>query len=138
VRQGDPRVSLGVAQGVARLDTTGRLHLGTPPNQQTHIGLHLQPDLLTGAQRRVGLSALNVANRATELRIAANERNMVRVYLLTRETPSMSKVKKKSKKQPSMTTKDIEEEFVTGDNGHSLMGRRICLKPRKVEGDDGQ
>jgi hypothetical protein len=33
---------------------------------------------------------------------------------------------------------DIEEKFVTGDNGPSLMVRRICLTPRKVEGDDGQ
>jgi hypothetical protein len=33
---------------------------------------------------------------------------------------------------------DIEEEFVNEDNGPSLMVRRICLTPRKVEGDDGQ
>jgi hypothetical protein len=32
---------------------------------------------------------------------------------------------------------DVEEEFVTGDNGPSLMVRRICFTPRKVEGDDG-
>jgi hypothetical protein len=49
----------------------------------------------------VGLSAFDVANWATKLRIAARERNMVRVYLLTWETPSMSKVRKRSKKQPS-------------------------------------
>jgi hypothetical protein len=33
---------------------------------------------------------------------------------------------------------DIEEEFIIGDNGPSLMVRRICFTPRKVEGDDGQ
>jgi hypothetical protein len=47
----DPRVSLGVARRVTRLDTTGRLHLKTPPNQQIQIGLQLQPNHLTGAQR---------------------------------------------------------------------------------------
>ena len=43
-QQGDPQVSLGVAQRVARLVTTGRLHHETPPNQQSQIGLQLQPD----------------------------------------------------------------------------------------------
>jgi hypothetical protein len=33
---------------------------------------------------------------------------------------------------------DVEEEFVTRDNGHSLMVQRICLTPRKVEGEDRQ
>jgi hypothetical protein len=33
---------------------------------------------------------------------------------------------------------DIEEEFVIGDNGPSLMFQRICLTPRKVEGEDEQ
>jgi hypothetical protein len=33
---------------------------------------------------------------------------------------------------------DVEEEFVTKDNWPSLMVRRICLTPQKVEGDDGQ
>jgi hypothetical protein len=33
---------------------------------------------------------------------------------------------------------DVEEEFITGDNGPSLMVRRICFTPRKAEGDDGQ
>jgi hypothetical protein len=32
---------------------------------------------------------------------------------------------------------DIEEELFTGDNGPSLMVQRICLTPRKVEGEDG-
>jgi hypothetical protein len=32
---------------------------------------------------------------------------------------------------------DVEEEFVTGDNGPSLVVRRICLTLRKVEGDNG-
>jgi hypothetical protein len=81
-----------------------RLHLETLPNQQSQIILQFQPVHLTGAQRQMGLSALNVVNWAIELQIAVRERNMKRVYLLTRETPSMSKVTKKSKKQPSMTT----------------------------------
>jgi hypothetical protein len=34
--------------------------------------------------------------------------------------------------------RDVEEEFVIGDNGPSLMVQRICLTPRKMEGDDGQ
>jgi hypothetical protein len=33
---------------------------------------------------------------------------------------------------------DVEEKFVIGDNGPSLMVRSICFTPRKVEGDDGQ
>jgi hypothetical protein len=69
----------------------------------------------------MGLSVLNMANRATELWIASREKNMERVYLLTLKTPSMSKVMKKSKKQPSTTTGTVEEEFITGDNGPSLM-----------------
>jgi hypothetical protein len=52
-----------------------------------------------------------MANRATELQIAANERNMVRVYSLTRETPSMSKVKKKSKKQPSTMMETLRKNL---------------------------
>jgi hypothetical protein len=47
----DPQASLGVAQRVAQLVTTGRLHLKTPPNQQSQTGLQLQPIHLTGAQR---------------------------------------------------------------------------------------
>jgi hypothetical protein len=58
-----------------------------------------------------------MANRATELRIAANERNMVRVYSLTRETPSMSKVKKKSKKQPSMMMETLRKNLSPGIMG---------------------
>jgi hypothetical protein len=65
----------------------------------------------------MGLSALNMANRATELRIAANERNMVRVYSLTRETPSMSKVKKKSKKQPSTMMETLRKNLSPGIMG---------------------
>jgi hypothetical protein len=34
--------------------------------------------------------------------------------------------------------RDVEEEFITGDSGPSLMVRRICLTPRKSEGDDEQ
>jgi hypothetical protein len=33
---------------------------------------------------------------------------------------------------------DVEEELITGDSGPSLMVRRICLTPRKTEGDDEQ
>jgi hypothetical protein len=33
---------------------------------------------------------------------------------------------------------DVEEELITGDSGPSLMVRRICLTPRKMEGDDEQ
>jgi hypothetical protein len=33
---------------------------------------------------------------------------------------------------------DMEEEFITRDNGPSLMVRRICLTPQKKEGDDEQ
>jgi hypothetical protein len=33
---------------------------------------------------------------------------------------------------------DMEEELITGDSGPSLMVRRICLTPRKTEGDDKQ
>ena len=33
---------------------------------------------------------------------------------------------------------NVEEEFIIGDNGSSLMVRRICFTPRKAEGDDGQ
>jgi hypothetical protein len=99
----DPQASLGVAQGAARLATTGRSHLETPPNHQSQTGLQLQPAHLTGVQRRMGLNALSVVNRATELRIATREINMERVYSLTRETPSMSKAMKKSNK-PLMTT----------------------------------
>jgi hypothetical protein len=51
----------------------------------------------------MGLNALSVVNWTTELRIAAREINMERVYSLTRETPSMSKAMKKSNKS-SMTT----------------------------------
>jgi fructosamine-3-kinase len=69
----DPQVSLGVAQRVARLITMGHLNLKTPPNQQSQIGLQLQPVHLTGAQRRMGLSVLNVVNQATELRIVVRE-----------------------------------------------------------------
>jgi hypothetical protein len=32
---------------------------------------------------------------------------------------------------------DMEEEFIIGDNGPNLMVQRICLKPQKMEGDDG-
>jgi hypothetical protein len=52
----------------------------------------------------MGLNALSVVNWAIELRIAAREINMERVYLLTWETPSMSKAMKKSNMQPSTTT----------------------------------
>jgi hypothetical protein len=31
---------------------------------------------------------------------------------------------------------DVEEEFTTGDNGPSLMVRRICFTPQKAEGDE--
>jgi hypothetical protein len=58
-----------------------------------------------------------VANRAIELRIALKERNMVKVYLLTRETPSMSKVKKKSKKQPLTTTETLRKNLLPGIMG---------------------
>jgi hypothetical protein len=51
----------------------------------------------------MGLNALSMVNRATELRIAVREINMERFYSLTRETPSMSKEMKKSNK-PLMTT----------------------------------
>jgi hypothetical protein len=60
----------------------------------------------------MGLNVLNVVNRATKLRIAAKERNMERVYLLTRETPSMSKVMKKSKNQPSTTTGTLKKNLL--------------------------
>jgi hypothetical protein len=80
-----------------------RSHLETPPNHQSQIGLQLQLAHLTRVQRRMGLNAFSVVNRATELRIAAREINMERVYSLTRETPSMSKAMKKSNK-PLMTT----------------------------------
>jgi hypothetical protein len=46
----------------------------------------------------MGLNALSVVNRATELRIAAREINMKMVYSLTRKTLSMSKAMKKSNK----------------------------------------
>jgi hypothetical protein len=59
---------------------------------------------ITNIKRKMGLSALSVVNQVTELRIAAREINMERVYLLTRETPSISKAMKKSNKQPSTTT----------------------------------
>ena len=65
----------------------------------------------------MGLSVLNVVSRATELRIATRERNMERVYLLTQETPSMSKVKKKSKKQPSTTTETLKKNLLPGIMG---------------------
>jgi hypothetical protein len=65
----------------------------------------------------VGLSAFDVANRAIELWIAAMERNIVRVYLLTRETSLMSKVKKKSKKQPSTTTRTSRKNLLPGIMG---------------------
>jgi hypothetical protein len=116
----------------------GPLHLETPPNQQIQIGLKLQPDHLTGAQQRVGLSALNVANRATELRIAANERNMIRVYLLTRGNAFDEQGEEEEQEATFDDYGDVEEEFVTGDNRPSLMVRRICFTPRKVEGDDKQ
>jgi hypothetical protein len=50
-----------------------------------------------------GPSAFDVVNWVIGLQIAARERNMVRVYLLTQETPLKSKVRKRSKKQPSTT-----------------------------------
>jgi hypothetical protein len=81
----------------------GRSHLETPPNQQSQTGLQLQLVHLTGVQLRMGLNALSVVNRATELRIATRKINMEMVYSLTRETPSMSKAMKKSNK-PSTTT----------------------------------
>ena len=32
---------------------------------------------------------------------------------------------------------DVEEEFITRDNGPRLMVRRICFTPRKAKSDDG-
>jgi hypothetical protein len=64
----------------------------------------------------VGLSAFDVMNRTTKLRITAKGRNMVRVYLLTRETPSINKVRKRSKRQPStipgMSRKNLLSEMM--------------------------
>jgi hypothetical protein len=31
-----------------------------------------------------------------------------------------------------------EEEFVTEDDGHVLVVRRVCFTPWKAEGDNGQ
>jgi hypothetical protein len=42
---------------------------------------------------------------------------MVKVYLLTRETPSMSKVKKESKKQPSTTIETLRKNLLLGIMG---------------------
>jgi hypothetical protein len=39
---------------------------------------------------------------------------MVKVYLLTQEMPSMNKVKKKSKKQPSTTTETLRKNLLPG------------------------
>jgi hypothetical protein len=64
---------------------------------------------------------------------------MVRVYSLTRETPSMSKVKKKSKKQPSMMTETLRKNLSPGIMGLVEWFEGYALHPErwKVRTDSG-
>jgi hypothetical protein len=72
----------------------------------------------------MGLSVLNVANRATEWRIAAKERNMVRVYSFDSGNTFDQQGEKEEQDATFDDDGDIEEEFVTEDNGPSLMVQR--------------
>jgi hypothetical protein len=64
---------------------------------------------------------------------------MERVYLLTRETPLMSKVTKKSKKQPSTTTRTLKKNLLPEimDLAQWCEGYVLHPKRRKVMTDSG-
>jgi hypothetical protein len=85
----------------------------------------------------MGPSAFDVVNQAIGLRIAARGRNMVRIYLLTGDT--FNEQGEEVEQEATFDDyRDVEEEFITGDDGSSFMVRRLCFTPRRAEGDDGQ